>query len=233
MATVREREGAGRVHAAAPCARPRGVVLPFRLASRGERTVPVPDDRAEAERVARAQAGDRSAFNEIVEAYSARIFTHLLRFVRNREEAEDLAQETFVRAYRALETFDRSRPLRGWLYAIATNVGLNGLRSRRRRIPPAPASPDREGTAPTEPVDPRADAREVAMRNELQERLFALLDRLSPRVAALVQLHYRDGLSLAEAGAMLGMSEGAAKVALHRARRSLREWLIEEETHDV
>lgn len=175
----------------------------------------------EAAWVARTLRGDEDAFGRLVDAYSSRVFTHLCRLVGNREEAEDLAQETFVRAYRFLERYDRRRPLRNWLYTIATRVGLNALRSRRRR--PSVAM---DGAA--EPVDPREDGRQHAARRELEERVTEMMGRLPERSALLVHLHYREGLSVAEAAEAAGMTEGAAKVALHRARRSLREWFAEE-----
>jgi RNA polymerase sigma-70 factor (ECF subfamily) len=170
-----------------------------------------------------------AAFDAIVETYSARIHTLLLRLLRDREEAEDLAQEAFVRAYRGLASYDRTRSLRNWLYAIATNVGLNGLRTRYRRLPSMSTLELDPDLPRTDMVDPRQDVRRDAMNAELRERLAAVLDRLPPRSAALVHLHYREGLSIAEAADMLGMTEGAAKVALHRARKNLREWLIEDD----
>lgn len=181
----------------------------------------------ESEWVTRALRGDATAFDRLVEAYAARIHTHLYRLVGNREDAEDLAQETFVRVYRFLDRFDSRRPLRSWLYAIATRVGLNALRSRRRRLPSARGGPD---LPETDPADPREDARRHAVLGELEGRVSDALKRLPPRSALLVHLHYREGLNIAEAAEIVGMTEGAAKVALHRARQSLREWLIEDET---
>ncbi len=198
---------------------------PSERSVRSRPPAPAANDPHEAEWVRRAVEGDGAAFAEIVRAYSTRIYSHLYGIVGNREDAEDLAQEAFVRAYRALASFDRSRPLRSWLYAIATRVGLNGLRARRRRIPAGIG----EGEGGPEPADPAGDVRAAVLRGELEERVTALLSKLPPRSAMLMHLHYREGMTIGEAAEVVGMTEGAAKVALMRARRSLREWLIEEE----
>ena len=82
--------------------------------------------------VRRAQAGDREAFGVIVRRYQRRVFAVGIRMLRNRSDAEDLVQETFLRAYRALDRFEPDRPLAPWLYRIATNRALSSLGRRRR-----------------------------------------------------------------------------------------------------
>ena len=176
----------------------------------------------EATCVAQTARGNPEAFNRLVDYYSAPIYSHLYRMTRNREEAEDLTQETFIRAYRKIGSYDPARPFRNWLYTVATNVGRNALRSRGRRIPSAWLD---QGTEV-----PVADARSVG-EVEVRERknwLRAAVDQLPDPMPMLVQLHYQEGLSIREAAAILGMSENAAKVALHRARKKLR-ILLEED----
>jgi RNA polymerase sigma-70 factor, ECF subfamily len=161
-----------------------------------------------------AAAGDGPAFEELVDRYSSRIYAHLYRLVRNREEAEDLTQETFLRVYRNLKKFEPTRSFKSWIYTIATNAGLNALRSRKRRGIPVPldgldAAPSK--TAPRE------------LRDELNEAMKGL----GEQPGVLVHLHYQEGMSIREAADVVGITEGAAKVALHRARKQLRELLIE------
>lgn len=175
------------------------------------------DAQEDAGLVERATAGESAAFDHLVERYSVRIFAHLYRLVRNREEAEDLTQETFLRAYRSLTRFDTSRPFKSWVYKIATNAGLNALRSRRRR-----------GVAV--PLDIYADS--IAQfgetpRRELRDELAHAMKGLAHQPAMLIHLHYHEGMSIREAAEIVGMNEGSAKVALHRARKRLRELLIE------
>jgi RNA polymerase sigma-70 factor (ECF subfamily) len=176
--------------------------------------------RAEREAIARARAGDTDAFGELVERYTPRIYTHLIRLTRNREEAEDLTQETFIKAFRFLASFDTTRSFRNWLYRIASNTGLNALRARRRR-----------GQSVSLDASPLADdgATKDIARMDLRDRLSGAVSELAPQAAMLVHLHYHEGMTIREAGDIVGLSEGAAKVALHRARKRLRKLLIEDE----
>lgn len=179
--------------------------------------------RQDARLAAEAAAGHAPAFDELVERYSTRIYAHLFRLVRNREEAEDLTQETFLRAYRSLARFDTARPFKSWVYKIATNAGLNAIRARKRRGVPVPLdAPDALPQAPGE-----------TRRRELSDELQTAIDELAPEPAALIHLHYHEGMSIREAGGVVGMTEGAAKVALHRARKRLRELLIEARRENV
>ncbi len=180
---------------------------------------------------ARARAGDASAFDRLVDAYTGRIHAHLRRIVRSREDAEDLTQETFIRAYRALARFDTRRPFRNWLYTIATNVGLNALRTKSRRIQATSLDAETDDGKPRrEAVSPRPDGRSLVERSERRARLEEAIDQLPPRVATLVRLHYHEEMPLREAGEIVGMGESAAKVALHRARKRMREMLTGDET---
>ncbi len=174
--------------------------------------------------VAKMEQGKPDAFSPLVEYYSARIYAHLYRMVRNREEAEDLTQETFVLAYRKIGSYDRTRPFRNWLYAIATNVGKNAARSRRRRIPSALED---QGTEVSVVDDGSA---ELAESHELKDRLAGAVNQLPDPLPVLIQLYYQEGLTIAEAAKVLEMSEGAAKVALHRARKTLRTMLEKDRT---
>jgi len=187
---------------------------------------PSADDAGAWERacVDRARQGDPAAFGRLVEHYASRIYVHLYRMTNNREEAEDLAQETFLRAFRYLDRYDASRMFRTWLYTIATNTGLNALRSRRRRGEAVPL--DESITLPRTSAD---EAWETLERDERRGAVAKAIEALTPRSAMLVDLHYREGMTLREAGEIVGMSEGAAKVALLRARRALREALVERE----
>ncbi len=174
----------------------------------------------------RARDGDRAAFQRLVECFTPRIYTHLYRLLGNREEAEDLTQETFLRVYRFFHRYDAARPFRNWVYAIATNAGLNALRAQRRRrgLMAKDAASKRDAASP----HPNHDPRRRAMNSDVKERLAQAVSRLPARSALLVQLHYHEGMSIREAAEITGVKENAAKVALHRARKALREWLEED-----
>ncbi len=180
---------------------------------------------ADAECIAQVRAGHPGAFDRLVQAYSARIYTHLYRLVRNREEAEDLTQEAFIRAYRFLHQYDGRRPFRNWLYTIASNVGLNALRSRQRRgrYESNDASDEHAAALAPSAESPLRDA----VRQELRDRLLGAVESLPAQAAMLMHLFYFEGLSVQEAAEILGMSEANAKVTLHRARKRLREQLVD------
>lgn len=180
------------------------------------------EDARDREAVVRALHGDTSAFDELLERYMTRIYTHLYRFTKRREEAEDLTQETFIRAYRFLQQFDTARSFRSWLYTIATNTGINALRAKHRRIDAVSYDVRDEAGVVVGP-----DGREELARQDLKRQVAEAVDKLPPRAATLVHMHYFEGFSLREAGEVLGLSENAAKVALHRARGRLRETLAE------
>jgi RNA polymerase sigma-70 factor (ECF subfamily) len=178
--------------------------------------------------VRRFQAGDKSAFDGIVHRYGAAIYRHIHRLVLNRHDAEDLTQEAFLRAYRYFDRLDSACSLRSWLYTIATRVGLNALRSQRRRGRGKTFSYDAYVDRAGELEEPAA--RNAHTRTELKDQLHAALAALPPRSALLIQLHHTEGFAIREAAAIVGMSPAAAKVALCRARKELRERLCEEET---
>jgi len=174
--------------------------------------------------VSRAISGEPAAFELLVDAYTPRIYSHAIRMLRNREEAEDIVQETFLRVYRNLSAFDQKRPFRNWVYTIATNLALNALRARQRRGQPVAldfGDVDANWVA-------NATARDVVTREDLAERIANAVCKLPAQPAALVHLHYIEGMTIREAAEMLNMREDAAKVALHRARKRLRELLQNE-----
>ena len=172
--------------------------------------------------IRQVQGGRPDAFNPLVHRYAPRIRAYLHRMVRNREESEDLAQETFIKAFRALPRFNPDRPFRSWLYTIATNTGLNAIRSRQRRG--TQVDLDFERVVAPGSLDARA-AHSPA--DDREEALGVALAQLNDRAARLVALHYQEGFSLAEAGDVLGLTENAAKVALCRARKQLRTLMVE------
>jgi RNA polymerase sigma-70 factor (ECF subfamily) len=177
-------------------------------------------DDEDAALAVQSQRGQRNAFDALVKRYHARLYTHLYRMVRNREEAEDLTQETFLRAYRHLAHYDSARPFRNWIYTIATNLGLNALRTRQRRERIANTDSSRLINAPDAGESPAAPS-------ERAERMADAIKELPPQSAVLIHLHYHEGMRIREAAEVVGMTENAAKVALCRARKILRTLLTQ------
>jgi RNA polymerase sigma-70 factor (ECF subfamily) len=192
-----------------------------------------PTDR---ELVDRARGGDTRAFGQLVRRHQQRIHRLAMHLVRSRAEAEDVMQETFIRAYRALGGFDgRSEPYT-WLYRIAINLSLNVLRSRRaQRV--TSHSHDAYGSDPRlDGLDGIASARASrgdghvmegpsadAARQQLYRALARGIDELSETLRATLVLVCIDGRSHEEAAAILGAPEGTIAWRIHEARRKLRE----------
>ncbi|MBK6693025.1 MAG: sigma-70 family RNA polymerase sigma factor [Myxococcales bacterium] len=176
--------------------------------------------------VDRARTGDRGAFDELVRRHHGRIHRLALHMLRDRAEAEDVAQETFVRAYQALARFDgRSEPYT-WIYRIAVNLSLNVLRARRSsRTGVDVQDPRLDGLlADGHPgVDPKGNAE----RKQLYGALCEGLDGLSETLRTTLILVCVDGRSHEEASAILGAPPGTIAWRVHEARRKLKELLAE------
>ncbi len=174
--------------------------------------------------VARAQAGDLRAFEELVERHRRRIYSLAYRMTQKHEDADDVIQETFVRAYTNLRRFDLKRPFSNWLYTIAANLCLDRQRRAKRehRVAWEHVEDTRLETAPaTAAVMPEKYTQNGELRCELQDAISRLPDR---QRAALV-LFEVEGLKITEVAELMQCSEGAVKSTLHRARMRLREEL--------
>lgn len=170
-------------------------------------------DPTERELVLAARAGSAPALEAIVRLHQESLWRLGNRLLGSPSEAQDLVQETFMAALRGLDRFQAGRPLRPWLVTIATRLGLNMLRSRRRS-----RLEELEGEVPDPSEGP---AGEVERRLEM-ERLMAAVSTLDAVPRAIVVLHYSEEMTCAEIGAVLEMTESAVKVALFRARERLR-----------
>jgi RNA polymerase sigma-70 factor, ECF subfamily len=180
----------------------------------------IPDDRSLA---VRSQQGDRDAFGELVRRHQAAVFNVAYRLLGNRQDAEDAAQETFIRAYRAFATFDAARPLAPWLKKIAANVCYNRLQVF---LPPTEAL--EEDVAGDPPAGGRAqapDPESAAQQSEAHARLRAEILRLPLRYRLVIELRHFQALSYEEIAAAVQRPLSDVKSDLFRARRLLAERL--------
>lgn len=161
----------------------------------------------------RVLRGDAEAFGDLVERHMRRAFSIAYRILEHREDAQDAVQDAFLRALERIETLDRRRPFRPWLYRIVVNQALNHRRSRSRRT--------------TEPLPEHAASgarspEEEAGAAVLRRHLRAALDELPERQRLVVQLADLEGLRSAEIGEILEIPPGTVRWHLHEARRTLR-----------
>jgi RNA polymerase sigma-70 factor (ECF subfamily) len=172
------------------------------------------------------QAGDRAEFARLVEIYSNRIYRLAIKMLQNQQDAEDILQETFIKAYKALPHFEGRSSLSTWLYRIATNEALMFLRRKYPdQISIEQPSDEDEEQAPFEVVDwcclPEGELMSAEARANLEQSVEALPQSL--RVVFL--LRDVEGLSTRDAAEILDLSETAVKTRLSRARLRLRELL--------
>jgi RNA polymerase sigma-70 factor, ECF subfamily len=170
----------------------------------------------EAELVARLRAGDRRAFEELVITYQHRIFGVAARMLGNRAEAEEIAQETFLRAHRALPEFRAEAPLGTWLYTIASRLCLNRLAGSHRRL--TRADEDALAAAPTD----EPDAAVALERSELDQALREAIASLPEERRIVVVLRDLEGLTYEEIAEVLALAPGTVRSRLHRARLDLK-----------
>lgn len=172
--------------------------------------------------VADAAEDEQEAFRRLVEAYSHRLFRLAYRMTGHAQDAEDLVQETFLRAYRARASFDARASLTTWLYRICVNASLDQLRKRKVHGP-ALALDDPDGPAPAPQLPSSAAGPErLALSRELRAQVDRALGELSPTERAAFALRHYEEHSIAEIGAALGLGEAATKNTIFRGVRKLR-----------
>lgn len=178
--------------------------------------------------IRRAQRGDRNAFDALVGLYDQAVLRLALRVVRSEEEARDLYQEAFLKAYRSLGQFRLESRFSTWLYRVVTNVCLDHLR-RRKTQPEVQSTAGGDGEADytlTIPEErPGLHPDRALQAREIGRRIEAALASLSPRERMVFELKQCQGLKLRAIGEMLGTSEEAAKNSLFRATQKMREQL--------
>jgi RNA polymerase sigma-70 factor, ECF subfamily len=168
--------------------------------------------------VAEALGGSQAAFEQIVRRYQRPVLSLLVRLTGDRALAEDLAQETFIKAVRSLAAFDVSRRLSAWILRIAHNTGIDAMRRRRIQAVSLDTA-TRPGADPPELAAPATP--DPVERAALNRALETALATLRPDQREAVALRYEEGLSFEEIGQVLGIPEVTARSHVHRARKEL------------
>lgn len=181
----------------------------------------------EASLVRRARGGDRDAFGALVERYMRRAYLQALGLVGSREDALDLSQEAFARAFRARQTLDPERPFYAWLYQILRRLCFNFRRDRRTRA----ALLEREGLHWLTTVSARAapeDPVTALERGDLCRRVAAALETLPDREREVLVLKEFEDLKYREIAELVGVPVGTVMSRLYAARRRLADSLVNE-----
>jgi RNA polymerase sigma-70 factor (ECF subfamily) len=181
------------------------------------------DPQGELALVCEARQGSVDAFSTLVETYKRRAYFAALALVRNHDDALELSQEAFARAFKAMNRFDETRPFYPWLYKIVRNLCLNHLKRRTRHQEVSidiVESRTGEGLSSAQ-----AGPAEIAERNETKERLWKAIGQLSPDHREIIVLRHFQEMSYAEIAEALDCPKGTVMSRLHAARRSLRDQL--------
>ena len=186
----------------------------------------LPDDQLLFE----AKAGDQQAFAALCLRYRGMLMNKIYRIVRHQEDAEDVLQETFLKAYQHLQTFRGTCSFSTWLVAIGTKASLMLLRRRNalRRYSCDVVTEDGE-TLVMECRDPEPDPEQRHMMSQTCQKVNHALKRLSPQVQKLLEMYYKRELRLKDVAKILGISESTTKSRILRARGMLRRSLKQNE----
>ena len=177
--------------------------------------------------VRRSREGDLEAYNELVKLYQERIYATIYHMTANHEDTNDLAQESFIKAFRALKSFRGGSSFYTWLYRIAVNKTINFLKQRKTRV--QMSLNDLDLNAEHDPdlvalISDKTPRREADLR-ELKEKLNAALLKLSEPHRLVVVLHDVQGLSHDEIAKVMNCNIGTVRSRLFYARQQLQGWL--------
>ena len=171
-----------------------------------------------------ARNGDRAAFGKLVTAYQRRAYAIAYSYVKNRDDALELSQEAFVRAYKAIATFDTKMPFYPWLYRIIKNTCLNQIKRKKRR---GESSLDAMMESGYDAVDRARGPNEASELDELKQAIQRAMERLTPDQQEILRLRHFLELSYAEISDCLEIPQGTVMSRLHAARKNLKTALEE------
>ncbi len=192
--------------------------------SSGERLTPL----RERQLIERSQRGDKDSAHALIAAYQNRLHAFVWRMVRNNHDAEEVCQDTFMRAFQALGSFDFSYRFSTWLFTIGYRLCLNAMRRRRNFVGDMDF-----GRLPSKGEGEVADGiANTAEAKRLKKAIWDSVEELTPPQRATVLLFYREELSCQEIGEILHMPAATVKSHLHRARNRLRELLNDQLADD-
>ena len=177
-------------------------------------------------RISQVKKGDQNAFAEIVEIYKDKVYQLCYRMLGNRHEAEDIAQEAFIRAYVNIHSYDLNRKFSTWLYRIATNLSIDRIRKKKPDFYLDAEVAGAEGLTLYSQVAADVALPEDQVESlELQETIQKEILKLPEKYRAAIVLKYIEELSLKEISEILELPIGTVKTRIHRGREALRHQL--------
>lgn len=178
------------------------------------------------DKIKKVKKGDQSAYEDIVVLFQSRIYHHCYRMLGNAHEAEDIAQEAFIRAYVNIHSYDDKRKFSTWLYRIATNLTIDRIRKRK---PDYFLDAEIKGTEGLNMFSQLATKdrlpEEEVQGMELQHHIYQEIANLSPIYRSIITLRYLEEFSLKEISEIMDLPLGTVKTRIHRGREALRKKL--------
>jgi RNA polymerase sigma-70 factor (ECF subfamily) len=200
-----------------------GDTLNFQIVSGSEEGAPMSADASDLSLVRRVQRGDKGAFDVLVLKYQHKLVKLVMRYVRNPAEAEDIAQEAFIKAYRALPQFRGDSAFYTWLYRIAINTAKNAVVSRDRN--PVEYDLDRSNTDESYDMQGRMKDSEtpegLVLTDEIRSTVNAAIDSLPDDLRTAIVLRELEGLSYEEIAAAMACPVGTVRSRIFRAREAI------------
>jgi RNA polymerase sigma-70 factor (ECF subfamily) len=196
--------------------------------SRDKNRMPAAPSAGDAELVARVQKGDRVAFGLLVEKYRRKIERLIGRLIRDPAEVEDLTQETFIKAFRAIDAFRGDSAFYTWLYRIALNTAKNHLVSARRQVETLTTSVEDDEGEHFELLDTQGSdetPERLLLSREIAETVQVAINDLSEELRTAIQLRELDGLSYEEIAQAMGCPIGTVRSRIFRAREAIAQRL--------
>lgn len=174
-------------------------------------------------------SGDHNSYATLVDRYKSYVFTLTLRFTKNREDAEEVSQDIFIKAYRSLADFKGTAKFSTWLYTIVNTTCITFLRKKRLEV----KSLDDEKTFEVADSQDSGFTANVVEQKSRQNMVNQAIAMLNPDDAQIITLFYKNEQSLEEISKILGLEVNAAKVRLHRARGRLKEKMVKYFSEEV
>ena len=193
------------------------------MAGRGEEATVLESD---AQVIARARRGEESAFAELLRRFRAPVFNLCLRMLKNRDDAEDVAQDVFVKVFGMLERYDDRYAFRSWIFKIAANQSIDFIRRNRVKLQSLdePLSYKGEEIERQFPDDAPTPEETVETR-EIGQLLLKITDELPPHYRSMIVLRHQEQLSYEEIAEVLELPLGTVKARIHRARAMMKDKL--------
>jgi RNA polymerase sigma-70 factor (ECF subfamily) len=187
----------------------------------------VSDREIDRQLVARAQQGDKQAFNLLVEKYQRKLSRLLSRFIRDQAEVEDVTQEAFIKAYRALPAFRGDSAFYTWLYRIGINTAKNYLMAMGRRAPTSTEvdAEDAEGFEEGEQLRDINTPESVLLSNEIAETVNSTIEQLPEELRRAIQMREIEGMSYEDIAQAMDCPIGTVRSRIFRAREAIAEQL--------